>query len=147
MTQQVTVDYAVADGSTPSYMHLKVSGQIQTEFIKVVNQPTIGFNVSSTAAWGNTRMRVAMVLDNTGSMADNGKMPAMQKAAKDMIDQLSAFDKTAGDVYISIVPFTKDVNVGTSNVNESWISWTEWEAEPPVLTENGYPISVMYQGV
>jgi len=32
-------------------MHLKVSGQIQTDFIKVVNQPTIGFNVSSTAAW------------------------------------------------------------------------------------------------
>jgi Flp pilus assembly protein TadG len=147
VTQQVTVDYTVANGSTPSSMHLKVSGQIQTDFIKLANQPTIGFDVSTTAAWGNTRMRVAMVLDNTGSMNDNGKMPAMQKAAKDMIDQLSAFDKAAGDVYISIVPFTKDANVGTSNVDASWISWTEWEAEPPVLTENGYPISVKYQGV
>jgi len=147
VTQQVTVDYAVANGSTPSSMHLKVSGQIQTDFIKVVNQPTIGFNVSSTAAWGNTRMRVAMVLDNTGSMADNGKMPAMQKAAKDMIDQLSAFNKTTGDVYISIVPFTKDVNVGKSNVAASWINWTEWEAEPPVLTLNSYPINVRFNNI
>jgi len=147
VTQQVTVDYTVANGSTPSSMHLKVSGQIQTDFIKVVNQPTIGFNVSSTAAWGNTRMRVAMVLDNTGSMADNGKMPAMQKAAKDMIDQLSAFNKTTGDVYISIVPFTKDVNVGKSNVAASWINWTEWEAEPPVLTLNSYPINVRFNNI
>jgi Flp pilus assembly protein TadG len=147
VTHQVTVDYTVANGSTPSSMHLKVSGEIQTDFVKLIKQPTISFDVSSTAAWGNTRMRVAMVLDNTGSMNDNGKMPAMQKAAKDMIDQLSAFNKTTGDVYISIVPFTKDVNVGKSNVDASWINWTEWEAEPPVLTQNGYPISVTYQGV
>jgi len=88
-----------------------------------------------------------MVLDNTGSMADNGKMPAMQKAAKDMIDQLSAFNKTTGDVYISIVPFTKDVNVGKSNVAASWINWTEWEAEPPVLTLNSYPINVRFNNI
>ncbi|GLR97595.1 MULTISPECIES: hypothetical protein [Bradyrhizobium] len=30
----------------------------------------------------------------------------------------------------SIIPFSKDVNVGTTNVSAS-INWTEWEAEPP----------------
>ena len=69
----------------------------------------------STAAWGNTRMRVAMVLDNTGSMASERQDGAMQTAAKDMIDTLSGYNKQTGDVYISIVPFTKDVNVGTTN--------------------------------
>ena len=78
-------------------------------------------------------MRVATVLDNTGSMAQNGKMAAMQTAAKDMIDTLSSYNKQTGDVYISIIPFTKDVNVGTSNVDAPWINWTEWEAEPPIL--------------
>jgi Flp pilus assembly protein TadG len=139
--------YTVANASTGSQVKLTSSGQIKTDFMKVVNFPTMEFGTSSTATWGNTRMRVAMVLDNTGSMNDAGKMGAMQKAAKNMIDQLSAFDKTTGDVYISIVPFTKDVNVGKSNVDASWINWTEWEAEPPVLTLNSYPISVTYQGV
>src|SRR5207342_3371469 len=59
------------------------------------------------------------------------------KAASDMIDTLSGFNKTAGDVYISIVPFAKDVNVDkAANVGASWINWTDWEAEPPVLLPN-----------
>ena len=53
-----------------------------------------------------------------------------------MIDTLSGFNKQTGDVYISIVPFAKDVNVGTTNVGASWINWTDWEAEPPILVNN-----------
>jgi Flp pilus assembly protein TadG len=139
--------YTAANGSTVPQVQLTSSGQIKTDFMKLVNFPTMDFGTSSTATWGNTRMRVAMVLDNTGSMADNGKMPAMQKAAKDMIDQLSAFNKSDGDVYISIVPFTKDVNVGKNNVGQPWINWTEWEAEPPVLPLNSYPIRVTYNNI
>ena len=63
-----------------------------------------------------------MVLDNTGSMESNGKMSALQTAAKDMVDSLSAFSKTTGDVYISIIPFAKDVNVGTAKVNAAWLN-------------------------
>jgi len=74
-------------------------------------------------------------------------MGAMQSAARDMIDTLSTYNKQPGDVYISIIPFTKDVNVGTSNVGASWINWTEWEAEPKVLTANSYPINVSYGGI
>ena len=51
---------------------------ITTDFMKVAGFPNINFNTSSTAAWGNVRMRVALVLDDTGSMADDGKMAAMQ---------------------------------------------------------------------
>jgi hypothetical protein len=74
------------------------------------------------------RMRVAMALDNTGSMADDGKMPAMQTAAKALVDQLSGLAKANGDIYISIIPFAKDVNVDDSNYNQSWIDWTDWDA-------------------
>lgn len=81
--------------------------------------------LSCLAAW----IRLAhMVLDNTGSMADDGKMPAMQTAAKNLVDQLSALAKTNGDVYISIVPFAKDVNVGASNYNKYWIDFSDWDA-------------------
>ncbi|HYW61760.1 MAG TPA: pilus assembly protein [Bradyrhizobium sp.] len=106
------------------------SGAVTTDFMKVAGFPNINFNSSSTAAWGTVRMRVAMALDNTGSMADDGKMPAMQSAAKNLIDQLSGLAKTPGDIYVSIIPFAKDVNVGASNYNQSWVDFTDWDNDP-----------------
>ena len=105
------------------------TGKVTTDFMKVAGFPDISFNTGSTAAWGNVRMRVALVLDNTGSMADDGKMPAMQNAAKSLIDQLSALSKNPGDMYISVVPFSRDVNVGSSNYSQSWIDWSVWDAD------------------
>jgi hypothetical protein len=79
-------------------------------------------------------MRVAMALDVTGSMASDGKMPAMQTAAKALVDQLSALAKNPGDIYISIIPFAKDVNLGTSYVNESWMDWSRWDTQSATNT-------------
>ena len=143
----VNATYTAASGSTPATVLIKGSGAVKTDFMKLAGFPSLSFNANSTSTWGNTRMRVALVLDNTGSMAQNGKMPALQKAATDMITTLSSYNKQTGDVYISIVPFAKDVNVGTTNVNASWINWTDWEAEPAVLTNNSYPINVAYNGI
>jgi Flp pilus assembly protein TadG len=117
-----------ANSSMGSTIQVTGSGAVTTDFMKVAGFPNINFNTTSTAAWGNVRMRVAMALDNTGSMAQDGKMPAMQTAAKNLIDQLSTLSKTNGDIYISIVPFAKDVNVGASNYNQNWIDWTDWDA-------------------
>ncbi len=100
------------------------TGVVHTDFMNIVNIPDINIGASSKTAWGNARMRVAMVLDNTGSMAQDGKMPALQTAAKNLIDQLSALAKTQGDVYISIIPFAKDVNVGASKYSQYWINWS-----------------------
>jgi Flp pilus assembly protein TadG len=134
----VTVSYA-PNTSTGSNIIMKASASINTDFMQLVGVPSMNFSTNATATWGNTRMRVAMVLDNTGSMGDNGKMSAMQSAAKDMVDTLSTFNKQTGDVYISIVPFAKDVNVGKSNVDAPWINWTEWEGEPPIIAGNNKP--------
>jgi len=73
-------------------------------------------------------MRVAMVLDVTGSMADNGKMAAMQTAAQNLIDQFSALARIAGDVSISIVPFSKDINIGSSNDSRPCVDFTDRDA-------------------
>jgi Flp pilus assembly protein TadG len=127
VTTPVTATYA-ANSATGSTIEVTASGSVTTDFLKMVNVPNLNFTNSSTATWGNVRMRVALALDNTGSMAEDGKMPAMQTAAKALIDQLSALEKTKGDIYISIIPFAKDVNVGDSNYNQSWIDWTDWDA-------------------
>ena len=122
----VTATYTAASGNG-STIQLSGSGSLDTQFMKVAGFPTLGINTSSTAAWGNVRMRVALVLDVTGSMANDGKMTAMKPAAKALVDQVSALAKNPGDVYISIIPFAKDVNVGPSNYNQTWINWYEWD--------------------
>lgn len=124
----ILATYTAPSGSTPAKIKLDGSGSIVTDFMKVAGFPNMGFNTSSTTTWGNIRMRVALVLDVTGSMADDGKMDALKPAAKALVDQLSALATTNGDIYISIVPFSKDVNVGTSYKNASWIDWTDWDA-------------------
>ena len=73
--------------------------------------------------WGNTKLRVALALDTTGSMADDGKMDALKTATKSLLDQLKTAATKNGDVYVSIIPFSKDVNVGKSNYTENWIEW------------------------
>jgi Flp pilus assembly protein TadG len=136
----ISVTASSATGtSTGSSVTVNGAGAVTTDFLKVAGFPSLNYGSSSTSTWGNTRMRVAMVLDNTGSMADNGKMAAMQKAASDMIDTLAGYNKVTGDVYISLIPFAKDVNAGPSNFSASWINWSEWEREPAYLTQNGYP--------
>jgi hypothetical protein len=85
-------------------------------------------NVSSTVKWGNTRLRVALVLDNTGSMSSAGKMTALKTATNNLLTQLKNAASQNGDVYVSIVPFVKDVNVDPVNYNANWIDWTEWDA-------------------
>ncbi|WP_339032359.1 pilus assembly protein [Bradyrhizobium symbiodeficiens] len=127
-----------ASTSIGSTIQLTGTGTYTTSFMKIAGFPTLGIDTSSTSAWGLTRMRVALVLDNTGSMAQDGKMAAMQTAAKNLVDQLSTLAKNTGDVYISIVPFAKDVNVGASNYNKSWIDFSDWDAANGTCNAKNY---------
>ena len=111
------------DPSNNSQILLSASAQLPAEFVKVLGFDTFTVKANSTAKWGITRLRVALVLDNTGSMADNSKMPAMQTATKNLLTQLQSAVTVAGDVYVSIVPFVKDVNVGATNYNTDWVYW------------------------
>ena len=129
----ITATYTQNSGNGSTIL-INGTGNIETGFMRVVGFPKMDFNTSSTSAWGNVRMRVAMVLDVTGSMANSGKMPAMQSAAKALVDQLSALQKDPGDIYISLVPFAKDVNIGSSFYNSTWIDWSTWDSQSATNT-------------
>jgi hypothetical protein len=58
-------------------------------------------------------------------MQDNGKIDALITATNNLLNQLSAAAVHDGDVYVSIIPFVKDVNVGSGNYNASWIYWDD----------------------
>ena len=118
----ITVSY---DGSAGSQIVVNGSAQVPTNFLGVIGYNNLTVNGSSTAKWGTSRLRVALVLDNTGSMADDGKMTALKSATNSLLTQLQSAVTTNGDVYVSIIPFVKDVNLGASNYNSNYIYWDD----------------------
>ena len=125
----ITATYTPGSGTTGNTVAVSGSGSIVTDFMQIAGFPTMGFNAASTSTWGTSLLRVALVLDTTGSMADYNKIGNLQTAAKNLVTQLSALAVNDGDVYLSVVPFEIDVNVGTANVGANWLRWDVWDPQ------------------
>src|SRR5665647_3657585 len=118
---------------------------VPTSILSAIGYGAITVSGSSTAKWGSNLLRVALVLDNTGSMADAGKMTALQSATKSLLTQLQTAATNNGDVYVSIVPFVKDVNVGASNYTSDYLYWDDaaksdnnsWDANNGTCQDKG----------
>lgn len=118
---------ALYSGDGGSKVTLNGSATINTAFMNLLGYSQITINGASVVKWGNSRLRVALVLDNTGSMASDGKMDALKTASKNLLTQLKNAAVNDGDVYVSIIPFSKDVNVDPANHDKDWIRWDLWE--------------------
>jgi Flp pilus assembly protein TadG len=124
----VTLD-ASYGGVGESSLTVTATVSVPTNFMQIFGTKELTIRSTSVVNWGNTKLRVALALDNTGSMAQANKMGAMKTATKDLLKMLQNASSKPGDVQVSIVPFAKDVNIGKSRVNESWINWSEWDAK------------------
>ena len=125
---------------------LSVSDNVPTTFLAAADKlmsstalDSMLVTASSTVVWGQTKLWVALVLDNTGSMTQTdssgtSKLSALQTAANNLISTLQGASTTVGDVQMSLTTFAKLVNIGTSYVNSSYIDWTHWSAEPVDIT-------------
>ncbi|TWC05128.1 Flp pilus assembly protein TadG [Bradyrhizobium macuxiense] len=136
----VTATYTTPTSSAAATILLSGSGFVKSDFMQLAGFPKLNFSSSTTTTWGNVKMRVALALDNTGSMQDNGKITALRNAVAGsggLIDQLSALSKNNGDVYVSVIPFAKVVNVGTNYSGQNWIDWTDWLNPPTTQPNNG----------
>jgi Flp pilus assembly protein TadG len=135
--QNVTV-HAAYSSTSGSQLVLTGTASIPADFFKFLGVQNIQFSAASTSTWGNTRLRVALVLDNTGSMAQDDKMTALKAASQNLLTQLQKAASGPDDVYVSIVPFDKDVNVGASNADASWLNWDLWNAANGTCSNSWY---------
>lgn len=130
---------------TPSAVTVTASGQtikvsasdpMPTTLMSVVGYRTFTVNASSTVVWGQQKIWVSLVLDNTGSMTQTdaktgtSKISALKTATHSLLNMLQNVAVTPGDVQVSIVPFARDVKIGTSYSTATWLSWTDWLAAP-----------------
>jgi hypothetical protein len=117
---------------------LSVSDNVPTTFLAAADRllsstalDSMLVTASSTVVWGQTKLWVSLVLDNSGSMSDSdsggSKMSALQAASHSLLTTLQNASTTAGDVEVSIVPFARGARVGTANVAAAWLYWGFWE--------------------
>ncbi len=107
----ITASFSSISGSK---ITLQGTANVKTDLLAILG-PQYGelpIHATSTTTWGNSRLRVALVLDNTGSMSSSNKMTALKTASQNLLTQLQSAAVKPEDVYVSIVPFSKDVNAG-----------------------------------
>ena len=117
---------------------IKVSASVPmpTTLMSVVGYRTYTVNASSTVMWGQQKLWVSLVLDNTGSMTQadpktgTTKMTALRSATHSLLNLLQSVAMSPGDVQVSITPFARDVKIGTTYASQNWLSWTDFLAAP-----------------
>jgi len=120
---KVSATYSTTAGSQ---VVVSGSADMDTEFMSILGFKTINLTATSTAKWGASRLRVALVLDTTGSMASDGKIGALITATNNLLSQLQSAASVDGDVYVSIIPFAKDVRI-ENNYDATWDDWIYWD--------------------
>lgn len=76
---------------------------------------------------GGRTLEIALVLDNTGSMAQNSKLSLLKTAAGNFVDAMSAAASRStqpNPIKVGLVPFSVTVKVGGSYSTASWLDTT-----------------------
>lgn len=122
LTNVPVMNVAVTGATLTATTQLKVP----TNFLGIIGLDQIIFDLSSSVTSGIGTLEVAMVLDNSGSMAGT-KIATLITAATDLTTTLYALGTAStkpDPVKISLVPFATAVNVGSANKTAAWMDTT-----------------------
>jgi hypothetical protein len=102
-------------------IRMKTVGNSRTVFGGIFGVETMPIAGDSVARGGGNDLEIALVLDNSGSMAEGGRMDALKAASKELVDILMLDPALKNHVQIAIVPFATSVNVDPANRNAAWM--------------------------
>jgi Flp pilus assembly protein TadG len=105
-------------------LDVTASGTVPTTFTRLLGQQKLDISSSAQVKWGVKKLELALVLDNTGSMGNSGKLTELKSASKTLLTTLQAAAKQLGDVKVAIIPFDKVVNIGTSYAGQDWVDYS-----------------------
>jgi Flp pilus assembly protein TadG len=102
---------------------LTATGIYHPEIVNVLGITDFPIGARAQAKWGIGKVEIALALDNTGSMAQQGKMTQLKIAAHSLLDTLQAAVTTPGDAKVAIIPFGFQVRLDTNYRDASWIKY------------------------
>jgi Flp pilus assembly protein TadG len=94
--------------------------EVPTLLMGILGIKDIAIRVSSTATATESTIEVAMVIDNSSSMQSN--LTLLKNSLLAVTETLDSSLST--NVEYAIIPYSVYVNVGTSNKNKSWLSFS-----------------------
>jgi Flp pilus assembly protein TadG len=128
----------VAYDSVNQIVTVSVNDKLPTILGGLMGITTIHVNASSQVQKQYGGLELAMVLDITGSMAQNNKIGGLITAATSLVNQIYNGANTRTNTSIGIVPFVTTVNVGANN--------TAWLSDPLTVTNGSFPASQPWAG-
>ncbi len=93
------------------------TADVPTTFMSAVGYNEVSIGARAVVNRQLNGMELVLVMDNTGSMGNDGKISAMQQAAKDLLQILYGEAQTIDDVWVGLVPYVTMVNVGSAHTN------------------------------
>jgi Flp pilus assembly protein TadG len=116
-----------------------IRGKRNTSLMHLAGIDTMGLNAKSEVRLGAEGYEVVLVLDNTASMNEGGRLPALKVAANELVEKLMEAKDFGAYVKLGIVPFSTYVNIGMSRRNESWLDVPADKSETKHSCWNTYP--------
>ncbi len=108
-------DFDVDVNEVGDELTLTASAQMQTHFMRLFGHDTVTVAARTVINRQVRGLELALVLDVTGSMVEDNKIGALKTAAAELIDILYGDRETVPDLWVSLVPYTGVVNIGTAN--------------------------------
>ncbi len=108
---------------------VSISGTMKASLMQLV-----GFKELDIGAYAEVNIRsqaveLALVLDNTGSMAGS-KIANLKTAATNLVNIMQSDSASDVPTKIAVVPFAEYVNVGISSLGQSWIDASTLRGQP-----------------
>ncbi len=123
--------YTVAINRTARTVNVTATTAVDTSLTKVIGVDTIPVSSTAQSAWGTNTVELALVLDNTGSMASSNKMTELKKASLDLLKIMKDASTVPDQIRISVVPFATQVRLPTSYKTAPWLRFNLTKGSGP----------------
>lgn len=129
---------SIAVVRAPNKVSVVAKGSVKTGLLGIAQASQTNVGVESHASWTTNKIEVALVLDNTGSMNQSGKLAQLKLAAKNLLDTLAKVSPDKGTIRVSLVPFATQVQTGFDDKNPP--SWVYFNKAESIATNKQKPV-------
>lgn len=95
---------------------------VETSISRLFGYESFGVSVAAESRVGTDAIEIALVLDNTGSMA--GSMGDLKDGAKSLVEAVFQNAGVSGGVKFAVVPYVGAVNIGNGATQMNWMDTT-----------------------